>query len=177
VDPVAYALAVDALTHPGPASLPRIPASVCSQLLMPGVDPTNVNTYVQILAAAPGLLAVDTPGFNLVGVREVKSEPPLACYVFASCPGEVRVGSGPASGKCTSLRGFTLQIPRSLRRVTVTLDGRSVRVRRVHGRAVATIDLRGMGRRTAVVRIRGVRSDGRRVTLTRRYHPCRAKRG
>jgi hypothetical protein len=177
VDPVAYALAVDALTHDGPARVARIPSSVCSQVVMPGVDPTNVNTYVQILAGAPGLLAVATPGFNVVGVREVKSEPPLACYVFASCPGEVRVGSGPpASGKCSSRRRFTLRISRSLRRVTVRLDGKRVRVRRVHGRDVATIDLRGMTGRTAVVRISGVRSDGRRVTVTHRYHPCAAKR-
>jgi hypothetical protein len=178
IDPVAYALAVDALTNAGPASVARIPKSVCSQLVMPGVDPTNVNSYLQVLAGAPGLLAVATPGFNLVGVRESKSEPPLACYVFASCPGETLVGSRlPASPRCSSRRRFTLHIARSLRRVTVRLDGRRVRVRRVHGRAVATIDLRGMSRRTAVVLIRGRRSDGRRVTLTRRYHPCPAKSG
>jgi hypothetical protein len=38
-----------------------------------------------------------------------------------------------------------------------------------------TIDLRGMGRTTAVVRIRGTRPGGRRVTVTRRFHPCRAR--
>jgi hypothetical protein len=85
VDPVAYALAIDALTHPGPADPARVPRSVCAQVYMPGVDPLTVNTYLQILAAAPGLLAVPVGGVNLVGVPEVSAEPPLACYVFASC--------------------------------------------------------------------------------------------
>ena len=83
VDPVAYALAVDALTHPGPADPGRIPSSVCSQTLMPGVDATNANTYGQLLAGAPGLLSVTSP-VSLVGVPTVKSEPALDCYVYAS---------------------------------------------------------------------------------------------
>jgi hypothetical protein len=174
IDPVAYAIAVDALTHPGPASRTRIPRSVCSQARMPGVNPLNLDSYVQILAGAPGLLAVATPGFNLVGVRETKAEPPLACYVFARCPGQAVVSGGPG-GRCTSKRRFTLALDASLRRVTVRLDGKPVRVRRVHGRPVVTIDLRGMGPRTAVVTVRGVRRDGRRVTVTHRYHPCAAK--
>ncbi len=51
VDPVAYALAVDALTHPGPANPARIPNSVCSQTLMPGVNFADPNTLEQILDA------------------------------------------------------------------------------------------------------------------------------
>lgn len=90
VDPVAYALAVDALTHPGPAAPSRINPGVCSELLMPGVEPTSVNSYVQILAAQPSLLAVEVPGVNLVGASEVSAEPALACYVFAACPGQKR---------------------------------------------------------------------------------------
>jgi hypothetical protein len=38
-DPVAYALAMDALDHSGPADPRRIPKSVCSEVFMPGVDP------------------------------------------------------------------------------------------------------------------------------------------
>jgi hypothetical protein len=84
VDPVAYALAVDALTHPGPADPGRVAPSVCAELAMPGVNPANVDQYLQILAGAPGLLAVSTP-VNVVAVREWSHEPPLACYVFAAC--------------------------------------------------------------------------------------------
>ena len=85
VDNVAYALAVDALTHPGPADPSRInPATVCSQPSMPGVNPADANTWLQILSAAPGLIAVATP-VNLVGAPEVNREPQLRCYVFANC--------------------------------------------------------------------------------------------
>jgi triacylglycerol esterase/lipase EstA (alpha/beta hydrolase family) len=84
VDPVAYALAVDALTHPGPAVPARVPRSVCSQTMMPGINPLDLNTYIQVLGAQLGLAAVDVPGINVVGVQEVKREPPLACYVLAA---------------------------------------------------------------------------------------------
>ncbi|MDT4918399.1 MAG: hypothetical protein QOH89_3099 [Pseudonocardiales bacterium] len=83
VDPVAYALVMDALRHDGPAAPSRIDRSVCSQLYQPGIDPANVQTYLQVLAAAPGLLSVSTPDFNLVGAPEVLREPRLRCYVFA----------------------------------------------------------------------------------------------
>ena len=88
IDPVAYALAVDALTHPGPADPARISKSVCSQLYMPGVNPADVNTELQILEAAPILTSVAagaTAGLT-AGAPVVFSEPPLACYVFATCP-------------------------------------------------------------------------------------------
>jgi hypothetical protein len=85
VDPVAYALAVDALTHPGPAKPSRIPSSVCSQLYMPGVNPANVNIELLILKAAPSLLSVPFgPIAKLTGAPDLHREPPLACYVFAS---------------------------------------------------------------------------------------------
>jgi triacylglycerol esterase/lipase EstA (alpha/beta hydrolase family) len=53
-DPVAYALAMDALDHPGPANPSRVPTSVCSEVFMPGVDPRTfvanlTDTYNQIM--------------------------------------------------------------------------------------------------------------------------------
>jgi hypothetical protein len=71
----------------------------------------------------PGQLAVAVPGFNVVGVRELHGEPPLACYAFARCPGQTRLSA-----------------------------------HRRHRR-----------------RHRCTRPGGRRVTVTRRFHPCRAK--
>ena len=57
------------------------------QVYQPGVDPANVQNYLQVLAAAPGLLTVSLPGVPLVDVPEVKAEPALRCYVFAAgCP-------------------------------------------------------------------------------------------
>ena len=89
IDPVAYALAVDALTHSGPADPARIPRSVCSQIYMPGVNPADVNMYLQLLDAAPTLGSVDVGVLApaLTGVTNVTSEPPLDCYVYATCTG------------------------------------------------------------------------------------------
>ncbi|MCW2786544.1 MAG: lipase [Marmoricola sp.] len=83
IDPTTYALVMDALTHPGPAKPSRIGHASCTQVYQPGVDPTNVQTYLQILEAVPGLGAVEVPGVNVVGAPEVSAEPALKCYVFA----------------------------------------------------------------------------------------------
>jgi len=82
IDPVTYALVMDAITHRGPADPRRISRSVCHQLYQPGVNPANVQTYIQVLQALPGLGTVVLP-FNLVGAPEVAYEPKLRCYVYA----------------------------------------------------------------------------------------------
>ncbi len=74
-DPVAYALAVDALSHDGPADPARVPASTCTKLLMPGVSPMTfpgkyVNLWNTVLA-------------QLVAYPHVGSEPTLKPYVYA----------------------------------------------------------------------------------------------
>jgi hypothetical protein len=84
IDPTTYALVMDALTHAGPAKQSRIGQASCSKVYQPGVDPTYAQTYLQVLAAAPGLLAVDVPFVNLVGAPEVSKEPALRCYVYAA---------------------------------------------------------------------------------------------
>ena len=84
VDPVAYALVMDALNHRGPAVPSRISRSVCTQVYQPGVNPLYAQTYLEVLAGAPGLIGTGTPGFNTVGAPEVKAEPKLPCYVFAA---------------------------------------------------------------------------------------------
>jgi hypothetical protein len=43
-DPVGYALAIDALTHDGPADPARIDRSVCTEAFPPGVDPITFPT-------------------------------------------------------------------------------------------------------------------------------------
>jgi hypothetical protein len=83
IDPVTYALVMDALRHRGPAKPARIDPQVCNQVYQPGVDPSNAQTYLQTLAAAPGLLSVTTPDANIVGAPEVSREPKLRCYVLA----------------------------------------------------------------------------------------------
>ncbi|MDP9118438.1 MAG: lipase [Actinomycetota bacterium] len=87
LDATAYALVLDALDHAGPAEVSRIDRAVCQRPFQPGVDPANVNMYVQILSGLPGLAAVVLPDLNLAGVPEVSGEPPVQCYAFASgCP-------------------------------------------------------------------------------------------
>ena len=78
-DPVAYALAIDAMDHPGPADPSRIPSSVCTQLFMPGVNPV---TFATDFASAAAVVST-----TLATYPHVPAEPPLACYVTASCPG------------------------------------------------------------------------------------------
>jgi hypothetical protein len=84
IDPTAYALAMDALNHAGPAQTSRINRSVCLQLYQPGVDPLNVQNYLKVLSGAPGLVSVPMPYVNLVGVETVPREPELRCCVYAA---------------------------------------------------------------------------------------------
>jgi hypothetical protein len=83
VSPAAYAIAMDALRHPGPADVARVDRSVCDDRVQPGVDPRDVTGYLRILQSLPGLLAVPFP-VNVVGVPVLKAEPPLRCYVYAA---------------------------------------------------------------------------------------------
>jgi pimeloyl-ACP methyl ester carboxylesterase len=77
-DPVAYALAIDALTHPGPADPARLRGTgICSQLLMPGVNPATFATDEASSVAEIGATVATYP--------HVPAEPPLRCYVTASC--------------------------------------------------------------------------------------------
>jgi pimeloyl-ACP methyl ester carboxylesterase len=102
-DAVAYDLAVDALEHPGPADPARAQAGdpgICTPLkLMPGINPV---TYPADLASAAADLATNT-----ATAPSVKSEPPLACYVTASCGagGTQPATATKAARKCSRKRG------------------------------------------------------------------------
>lgn len=82
-DPVGFALAVDAFTHPGTAVPARIAKSVCAEGLQPGVNrATFAGDYAGFLQAIGGAAA---------SAPEVTAEPPVDCYAFASCqPGRAR---------------------------------------------------------------------------------------
>lgn len=70
---VVYAVVMDAITHPGPASVSRINASVCGQQLMRGVDQRDAEgDRIGFYQHAPGLL----------GEHHTPSEPPLADYAL-----------------------------------------------------------------------------------------------
>jgi triacylglycerol esterase/lipase EstA (alpha/beta hydrolase family) len=74
-DAVGYALAVDALTHPGPAVPDRIARTVCLQPFQPGVDPLTFATDYAAFVAYAG----NSEG-NAAGAP---AEPALKPYVFA----------------------------------------------------------------------------------------------
>jgi hypothetical protein len=76
-DPVGYALAVDAFTHPGTANPSRIAPTVCAQPFQPGVDPATFPSDYPGYLEAIGQAQQEAP--------QVSAEPPLKCYVFASC--------------------------------------------------------------------------------------------
>jgi pimeloyl-ACP methyl ester carboxylesterase len=76
-DNVAYSLAIDALDNAGPANPARIDPSVCTQPFMPGVGPEDAPA---VASTAANLLA------NIGTYPGVTAEPPLRCYVTASCP-------------------------------------------------------------------------------------------
>jgi hypothetical protein len=81
VDPVAYALAIDALSHAGPANETAVGAmapALCLQPWQPGVNPLTAVTDQAVSTAT--LLA------NIGAYPRSQSEPPLRCYVFlAGC--------------------------------------------------------------------------------------------
>lgn len=73
-DAVAYALVLDAFTHPGPADPSRIDCGVCGQLFLPGVTPDSFATHVGTFyaTAVPYVAGITYPTVN--------REPQLRCY-------------------------------------------------------------------------------------------------
>jgi triacylglycerol esterase/lipase EstA (alpha/beta hydrolase family) len=82
IDPVAAALVFDALGHSGPAEPERIDPAVCGEQFMPGFDTV---TGPSDLSAA-----VTRVFYGLAAGPTVDAEPPLRCYVTASCRGSNR---------------------------------------------------------------------------------------
>jgi pimeloyl-ACP methyl ester carboxylesterase len=162
VDAVAYALAIDALDHDGPADPARIPATTCAQPYMPGINP--------VTGTAAGLQALYDDETSTG--PETPAEPPLACYVYASC----RLGgtASPPHVRCTALGPlrFRLHAPRGERIVGVAVYVDGVRVRRRRGHRIGSVSI---GRRAAghrSIRIVTTMSRGVRRVSVRAVHGC-----
>jgi len=168
VDPVAYALAIDALTHDGPADVSRVDPLVCAQVFHPGINPVT----------APIDGAAAAASFASYQAATVPAEPPLACYTTASCPLGGMPGGGIKPARlvetgCSRRRIFTVTFKLRRRGARATLAGKRVKVRaRRGGRVAVRIDLRGRGRRVVKLRLRGRDRRGRNVTVVRLYHAC-----
>jgi Alpha/beta hydrolase family len=150
IDPVAYALAVDALDHRGPADPSRIAPLVCLQGLQPGVDRV---TFAQNVAAA-------TADFEAFSATKTPAEPPLRCYVTASCLATVRLQVSASPSRVTAGRTMTLDLT-----VRVRIDGIS---QAVPGAAVTLGQFNGRAddRGRAVLRVR-FRAQGGRAVIAR----------
>ena len=166
-DNVAYSLAMDALSHDGPADPARIPSSVCTQPLMPGVNPLTFPAD-----SMRALVDVETSSGDTV-----THEPPLACYVTASCPatGAPLAGARGAPTGCANAGRLIFRLPTAGRvrivSAAVYVDGR--RVRRVRGRRLTSVRLPPLpSRGVHTIRIVTTTSTGRRRTTVRRYRAC-----
>lgn len=71
-DPVAYALALDAISHPGPARVDRLPADICQQTFIPHGDPAG--SYVFTQGVVRFFTGLSDPS------RWVDHEPPVPSY-------------------------------------------------------------------------------------------------
>jgi len=77
-DAVAYALALDALMHPGPADPSRFDPATCLHTIIPGADLAK--------AAAIGPLAIANATARMATAPEVDREPAPQCPFAADCP-------------------------------------------------------------------------------------------
>jgi hypothetical protein len=108
VDRVAFALAIDALEHDGPADVTRVGARGCDQPPIPGLQPAGIAPATVGFAVGEG------------GAEAVPAEPELRCYVTANCP-RLRIGVSPShavAGRRMPLRFW----------VRARVDGRTVAV-------------------------------------------------
>ncbi len=175
-DAAAYALAVDALSHDGPADAKRFDPATCQQTTIPGGD--QVGTGV----GAGG--AIGNAVLALTSDAETDREPPLVCpFDAAACGSGVTTSSDPSPAPVarrvrltrSCLRGGALRVRvrglPGVRRVDfrfgrrlVARDRRAPFVRVVSRRAVR----RGGSRLRAVLHLR----DGSRVVRSRMLPRC-----
>ncbi|MEA2273104.1 MAG: hypothetical protein QOI98_1812, partial [Solirubrobacteraceae bacterium] len=178
-DPVGYALAIDALSHPGPADAARIDGAICAKAAMPYVPVVTIPTYTVHLYDA---LFVD----RVNSTPTTSAEPPLACYVTASCasapsagpqltlvlsyrPGRLHSGRRCArSAVHVSVQGANLSLVES---ATTVLDGRQLGST-TDAPYETTLKPAADGHRHTVVN-RLQLTDGRQATLQRRFAACR----
>jgi hypothetical protein len=80
-NPVAFALAMDAFSNPGPGEVSRLDlATVCGTALTPGLTAADKNTTDATITIA----ATNVIGFT--PAKLVKGEPPIAAYATKDTP-------------------------------------------------------------------------------------------
>lgn len=151
-----FALAMDALSNPGPASTQRVGARGCAQPSIPGYNPAR-------LGAMTGSYFANRDN----GATRVSEEPPLRCYVTGACvtgttavvrlrlavrPRRVRAGRRVLVRARVRARIGGRLVP--VRAATVRVAGRRARTDRV-GKARMRVLFRRPGRRRITARAVG----------------------
>jgi hypothetical protein len=110
-NPIAVALALDAITSPGPANPARIDRSVCGAGLFATAVPIaeSLAGFAAAAAQVAGQLAL---------APRVDGEPALACYFTASCPATSPLALTVNHTRAVAHRPLALRFT-----VTVTIDG------------------------------------------------------
>lgn len=138
-DAVAYSLVIDAMTHTGPADPARIPASVCSQKLMPNADPvlaTIANGFLPIFISQNAAAAVAAEP----ATRSYAVPTPPLLKVLTDRTRLVRGGRIPVRIRCDS--------------VGRTLCRGSITIRRPNGKVVARGPGKALSGRVRIARPR-----------------------
>jgi hypothetical protein len=160
-DAVGYALAIDALTHAGPADASRIPMTTCLAPAQPGVNPA---TGPSDAAASYAKVAQQ---FN--SGKVLSAEPPLACYVTRSCARPpLRVMAKPRTLHAGQRARVRVRVRRAdghaVRGARVRLGGKTARTGR-RGRAVLRVRFAHAGRKSLRVRKAGFATRTLRVRV------------
>ncbi len=158
IDATAYALAIDALEHDGPADPKRVPVTVCAQPLQPGVDP--------VTGPAAGVQALYNDE-NSTG-PESSSEPPLACYVTATC----KKAAPPAACASTRKIVFHLHAGRRGRIVEVKVYVDKHRVLHRRGRRLTKVSIGHLPRGKHTIRVVTRAATGVRHLSVRKVRGC-----
>jgi len=165
-DAVAYALVLDALTHPGPADPARVPRATCLQVLPPGADLAR--------GAVTAPLAVVNATVRSLQAPALSGEPQLRCpFDPGACP---RPTSLSLTRRCA--RGGRLRIALTgdvdaVRRVDFKLDRRLVH--RDDAAPFATTTRLARARRLRAIAILS-NPPGERRVLSRPLPRCRGTR-
>jgi hypothetical protein len=164
-DPVAFALARDALDHDGPASVARVAGRGCAQDPIPALQPVGLVNAIVGFTTGGG------------GAGPVPAEPALRCYTTATCPASQRprliltVAPGRAvAGRLTRLRvRVRVRVNGKLqpvRRALVKVGSRKARTA-ASGRATLRVRFRTSGSRRVTASAKGYTTD-RAVVRVRR---------
>ncbi|MGI8556944.1 MAG: esterase/lipase family protein [Solirubrobacteraceae bacterium] len=170
-----YAVAMPAIQHPG--QLPDLNHLAIPQPCVDGAMPYV--TPAGFLSGEAGVVA-PIPARLLQGTTT--AEPPLRCYVTASCPGgaptqtvvpsTAGTGAGALSRGCADRLSFVLHARRGrhIVRAVVRVSGRPVQT--ILGKGAARLQIRPPARAKYRITITSVDNRGARRTTERRYRGC-----